>query len=146
MSGLLADRIDLPRGEQVGEWASASSVRTLSVAVGDQVVNALPQFLTVEEAASVVRIGRTAAYQLAARYEATDGREGLPVVRFGRLLRVPRARLEDWAGGPLDAPSDTDDRLSDRTASRTESAQGPPPRRNVQAKRCARQPQLPFES
>ena len=109
-------------------------------------MNALPQFLTVEEAASVVRIGRTAAYQLAARYEATDGREGLPVVRFGRLLRVPRARLEAWAGGPLDALSDDNEPPPDRTASRTEPAQAPSPRRNVQAKRCARQPQLPFES
>ena len=65
-------------------------------------MSTLPQFLTVEEAAAVVRIGRTAAYQLAARYEATDGREGLPVVRFGRLMRVPRTSLELWAGGPLD--------------------------------------------
>ena len=121
-------------------------MRTGSVAVGDQVVNVLPQFLTVEEAASVVRIGRTAAYQLAALYEATDGREGLPVVRFGRLLRVPRARLEDWAGGPLAAPSDDNEPPPDRTASKTAAAQEEPRRRNVQAKRCARQPQLPFES
>ncbi len=34
---------------------------------------------------------------------ATDGAEGLPVVRIGRLLRVPRARLEAWVGGPLTA-------------------------------------------
>ena len=61
----------------------------------------LPDFLTVEEAARVLRIGRTSAYALAARYEETDGAEGLPVVRVGRLLRVPRARLEAMAGGPL---------------------------------------------
>ena len=54
----------------------------------------LPPFFTVEEAAEVVRIGRTLAYQLAARFEATNGAEGLPVVRIGRLLRVPRAALE----------------------------------------------------
>jgi excisionase family DNA binding protein len=53
----------------------------------------LPDVLTVEEAAAVLRIGRGAAYDLARRWRATGGREGLPVVRFGRSLRVPRAAL-----------------------------------------------------
>jgi excisionase family DNA binding protein len=53
----------------------------------------LPEVLTIEEAAKVLRIGRGAAYALARRYLATDGREGLPVVRLGRSLRVPRAKL-----------------------------------------------------
>ena len=66
-------------------------------------MNDLPPFFTVEEAAGVVRIGRTFAYQLAARFEATNGAEGLPVVRIGRLLRVPRAALETWAGTELTA-------------------------------------------
>ena len=61
----------------------------------------LPDFMTVDEAAKVVRLGRTAAYAAAARFEATGGAEGLPVVRFGRLLRVPRAQLERIAGGAL---------------------------------------------
>jgi hypothetical protein len=72
----------------------------------------LPDFLTVVEAARVLRIGRTVAYEQAARYEATGGAEGLPVVRLGRQFRVPRAQLEALAGGPLspaepapDAPS-----------------------------------------
>jgi len=60
-----------------------------------------PAFLTVEEAAAVLRIGRTAAYSLARRWEATEGREGLPVVRVGRLLRVPRHELERLAGGEI---------------------------------------------
>ena len=58
-------------------------------------------FLTVPEAARVLRIGRTAAYELAVRFEATGGAEGLPVIRIGRQLRVPRARLEALAGAPL---------------------------------------------
>ena len=62
---------------------------------------AAPSFLTVEEAARVLRIGRTAAYLLARRWESTGGAEGLPVVRFGRLLRVPARELERLAGGPL---------------------------------------------
>lgn len=61
----------------------------------------LPDFLTILEAAKVLRVGRTAAYELATRYEATGGAEGLPVIRMGRQLRVPRARLEELAGGVL---------------------------------------------
>jgi hypothetical protein len=52
-----------------------------------------PEVLTVEEAAAVLRIGRSAAYALARRYRATGGKEGLPVVALGRNLRVPRAGL-----------------------------------------------------
>ena len=53
----------------------------------------LPVVLTIEEAARVLRIGRSAAYELARQWRATDGRVGLPVVAFGRRLRVPRAAL-----------------------------------------------------
>ncbi len=38
-----------------------------------------PQTLTVEEAARVLRIGRTAAYALAREWRATNGASGLPV-------------------------------------------------------------------
>jgi excisionase family DNA binding protein len=61
----------------------------------------LPDLLTVEEAARILRIGRTSAYALAARFEETKGADGLPVVRIGRLLRVPRAALEALMGGPI---------------------------------------------
>lgn len=53
----------------------------------------LPAVLTVEEAAAVLRIGRGAAYELARRFRETGGKEGIPVVCFGRSLRVPRAAL-----------------------------------------------------
>ena len=66
----------------------------------------VPALLTVEEAARVLRIGRTAAYELARRDLATGGAEGLRVVRVGRLLRVPRAALEDLVGGPFTIPTD----------------------------------------
>ncbi len=53
----------------------------------------LPDFLTVEEAAAVLRIGRTSAYLLCQRWRYSDGEVGLPVVRVGRQLRIPRAAL-----------------------------------------------------
>lgn len=48
-------------------------------------------FLKVEEAAKILRISRGAAYQLGRQWLATNGQSGLPVIRLGRLLRVPRA-------------------------------------------------------
>jgi len=53
------------------------------------------EFLTVEEAAVLLRIGRTSAYALAREWRQTGGRSGLPVVELGRQLRVPRAALEE---------------------------------------------------
>jgi hypothetical protein len=61
-----------------------------------------PDFLTVEEAARVLRIGRTAAYLAAKRYRNTDGADGLPVVAIRGSLRVPRRLLDAMAGGPID--------------------------------------------
>jgi excisionase family DNA binding protein len=43
--------------------------------------------LTVEEAAAMLRIGRTAAYDAARRGD-------LPTIRIGRRIRVPRRALE----------------------------------------------------
>lgn len=63
-----------------------------------------PDLLTVPEAAAVLRIGRTASYELARRDLATGGGEGLGVVRVGGQLRVPRAALERLVGGPLSWP------------------------------------------
>lgn len=54
-----------------------------------------PLVLTIEEAAKLLRIGRSAAYEAARRGE-------LPAVRIGRTLRVPRHALEEMlrdAGG-----------------------------------------------
>lgn len=53
--------------------------------------------LTVEEAARVLRIGRSLAYQLAREYEVSGGVAGLPVIRLGGCLRVPRWALLELA-------------------------------------------------
>ncbi len=64
-----------------------------------------PDFLRVEQAARILQIGRTVAYAQAREYLATDGAVGLPVIRIGKQLRVPRVLLEQWLGGPLTPPA-----------------------------------------
>jgi excisionase family DNA binding protein len=50
---------------------------------------ALPEFLSVEEFRAYVGVGRSLAYELI--------RSGyLPAVRFGRLVRVPKAGLQKY--------------------------------------------------
>jgi hypothetical protein len=66
----------------------------------------LPPLLTVEEAAKVLRIGRTKAYALAQEWRSSGGQSGLPVVDFGHVLRVPLCQLEQLVGGELTAPVD----------------------------------------
>lgn len=63
-------------------------------------MNALPDvlvpptpLLTVEEAAKVLRIGRSLAYQLTGEYLGSGGVTGLPCIRLGGCLRVPRWAL-----------------------------------------------------
>lgn len=49
----------------------------------------LPAFLTVPEAARVLRLKRSTAYELV--------RQGaIPSIRLGRQIRVPRDRLLAW--------------------------------------------------
>lgn len=65
-----------------------------SVAVLGSLDEGLP-LLTIEEAAQTLRISRSLAYGLAHQYETSDGRDGLPVLRFGSCLRVPRWALAE---------------------------------------------------
>jgi excisionase family DNA binding protein len=45
--------------------------------------------LTPRELGALLRLGKNKTYQLLASGE-------IPVIRFGRALRVPRAAVEDW--------------------------------------------------
>jgi hypothetical protein len=60
----------------------------------------LPDLLTVEEAARILRIGRTKAYAMASEWRRTGGESGLPVVDIGGL-RVPTCQLEVMTGAPI---------------------------------------------
>lgn len=71
----------------------------MSTAVAD-----LPEVLTIDEAARVLRIGRNNAYALAREWLATGGARGLPVVKLGRSLRVPRAALQRLLDDATGAP------------------------------------------
>ena len=46
-----------------------------------------PLLLTVPEAARLLRLGRNTVYELVACHK-------LPALRFGRVIRIPRASLE----------------------------------------------------
>ncbi len=96
--------------------------------------DAAPALYTVEEAARVLRIGRTKAYAMTQEWRATGGQSGLPVVAFGSVLRVPRAALErllgvDLAGaGPpaADAPvKAAPGRAADQAAAAQANPQAP---------------------
>ncbi len=71
--------------------------------------------LTVEEAARLLGISRSVAYESARTYEATAGATGLPVLRLGRRLVVPVALLEGLVGerpGALCQPDSSDSEVS----------------------------------
>ena len=53
----------------------------------------LPPFMTVEQAATVLQLGRSKTYELTVEWERSCGASGLPFVRFGAQKRVPRAAL-----------------------------------------------------
>ncbi|MFL5664681.1 MAG: helix-turn-helix domain-containing protein [Ktedonobacteraceae bacterium] len=52
-------------------------------------VFSLPLLLSVPEVAKILGLGRTKVYELIAS-------EGLPVVRFGRAVRVSVVSLQQW--------------------------------------------------
>ena len=108
----------------------------------------VPDFLTVEEAAAVLRIGRTLAYQLAQEWIATGGERGIPCRRVGRLLRVPSGELAEFTGAPITWPPVTPvvvelDTRRDQPAARSSRSTTPRPRRSSR-RAASEQTSLPF--
>ena len=97
----------------------------------EEAVADLPLMLTVEQARKLLRIGRSLAYGEVRRYLATGGRQGIPAVRVGSAIRVPRAGLVDLmlgAPGPsgpatlhavTPVPSQSQRRVSSSRSART---------------------------
>jgi excisionase family DNA binding protein len=69
----------------------------------------LPPFLTVSQAAHALQLGRSKVYELTVLYERTGGRRGLPFVRFGCQKRVPRAALVQFIENVLTPAADPAD-------------------------------------
>ena len=110
----------------------------------EEAVGHLPLMLTVEQARQVLGIGRSLAYEVR-RYLATDGQEGIPAVRIGSAIRVPRAGLVDLLlAAP--APAGSEPRLqvvptiTSRHPSRSHASSTRPPR----SLRSGDAAQLPF--
>ena len=87
------------------------------------VPTAPPDFLTLDEAAAVLRVGRSTAYREANAFERSGGRTGIPVIRYGKQFRVPRHRLEDQLGGtvtwPPPAPIAVEPRVAKQSTARS---------------------------
>ncbi len=64
----------------------------------------LPPFLTVEQAAKALQLGRSKTYELTVEWEQSAGVAGLPFVWFGHQKRVPRAALEQFIERTLGSP------------------------------------------
>ena len=94
----------------------------------------------------MLRFSRGKAYELAREYLATSGASGMPVIRLGRQLRVPRALFEQWIGGPVTWPIPTQSRASSAIAlpvaavTSMSHATGPRVRRSSRVE----QPSIPF--
>lgn len=65
----------------------------------------LPRFLTVEQAAKLLQLGRSKTYDLTVEWDRTNGRAGIPFVWFGNQKRIPLDALMRWVDAQLDPPA-----------------------------------------
>ena len=64
-------------------------------------LDTLPDMLRVDEAAAVLRISRSRAYDEVAPFSAPAALRGCPSIRIGRCLRVPKRALLAWIDAQL---------------------------------------------
>jgi excisionase family DNA binding protein len=69
----------------------------------------LPPFMTVGQAAKALQLGRSKTYELTVEWECTRGASGLPFVRFGSQKRIPRVALIRLIESMLDDPDERDE-------------------------------------
>lgn len=67
-------------------------------------IDTMPEMLRVDEAAAVLRISRTRAYDEVAAFQRSSGAVWLPSIRIGRCLRVPKRALLAWIDAQLSGP------------------------------------------
>lgn len=68
----------------------------------------LPPFLRIDQVQELTQLGRSQIYEQTRRWRETDGKEGIPVVQFGRALRIPTAALLRLALIEMDASTGDD--------------------------------------
>lgn len=85
----------------------------------------IPDFLTVDEAARILRAGRTNAYLQAKLWRDSGGKEGLPNRKIGNLDRVPTALFEQHYGIKVTGIPPRSERTKKR------DAKGSPPARDL---------------
>ena len=108
----------------------------------------VPEMLTVAEAARILNIGRTTAYEGTTLWLKSGGKEGIPAKRVGRLIRIPTAELEEHFGIRLSDHAAKIVRLNRtraRSDSSTKTARPPESRRRSVPSRSATQHALPFK-
>jgi hypothetical protein len=67
----------------------------------------LPDVLTIHEAADFMPVSLGVAYEMARRFRATNGREGLPVfMACERMMRVSKLELAKYVAGRLGGGDD----------------------------------------
>jgi excisionase family DNA binding protein len=67
-------------------------------------IEELPEMLRVDEAAEVLRISRSRAYDEVNAFLRSGGAAGLPSIRIGRTVRVPKRALVAWIDAQLGSP------------------------------------------
>lgn len=65
----------------------------------------VPPFMTIEQAAKVLQLGRSKTYELSVEWERSGGTSGLPFVWIGHQKRIPRAVLQRFVDATFTPPA-----------------------------------------